>query len=286
MRTRLSAIVVAVALLGGVAGSHIVEARQAGPRDPKRTLFELANSMGMLRALQQVDSVVTTEVWAKGMLTVAGRTFPVTEYRASLNYVIPGLREDFVRATVDGSTARQIHVVAQTFAWNETERGMNPTPVPAALRERLVHLWTSPMGVVKAASAAGSGATVAAGDGAAVLTFRLPPPVNDVTVRATLRDTKANPELLKAHPLAMAGLVGTYVARVETLGPVATDTSYAEYGDWNWEDYRSDVMLPRRITQKRADGTVLDLTVTNTNTYNPYVVMPVPDSVMKQAGSR
>jgi hypothetical protein len=38
-------------------------------------------------------------------------------------------------------------------------------------------------------------------------------------------------------------------------------------------------MLPRRIVQRRADGTVLDLTIRETNTYNPYVVMPIPDAV-------
>jgi hypothetical protein len=95
------------------------------------------------------------------------------------------------------------------------------------------------------------------------------------------------PGLLKTHPLALPGLVGTYIVRVETSGGVTTDTTYAEYGDWNPQDYQSDVMLPRRIVQKRAGGTVLDLTVTETNTYNPYVVMPVPETVMKQtAGSR
>ena len=31
--------------------------------------------------------------------------------------------------------------------------------------------------------------------------------------------------------------------------------------------------------QKRAGTTTLDLTVTKTNTYNPYVVVPVPPSV-------
>jgi hypothetical protein len=39
-------------------------------------------------------------------------------------------------------------------------------------------------------------------------------------------------------------------------------------------------MLPRHTVQRRADGTVLDVTITNTNTYNPYVVMPIPDAVL------
>ena len=65
--------------------------------------------------------------------------------------------------------------------------------------------------------------------------------------------------------------------RVEArLGPTAIDITYAEHGDWNGDDYLSDVQFPKRITQKRGNATVLDLTVTKTNTYNPYVVKPVP----------
>lgn len=262
-------------------------AAQAAPGDLKKTLFELANSMGMLRTLEQIDSVVTTEIWAKGMTTVGGRQMPVTDYRASINYVIPGMREDLKYTAADGKPARQIHVVAQGIAWDERERGMNASPATAAMRERLVRLWTTPPGVVKAATAAGDRSRLMVQEGATVLTFPLPAPVSDVMVRATLRDTKSMAALLKSHPKALPGLVGTYIVRVETTGGIVTDTTYSEYGDWNPPDYLSDVMLPRRIVQKRADGSVLDLTITETNTYNPYVVMPVPEGMAKPAaGSR
>ena len=49
--------------------------------------------------------------------------------------------------------------------------------------------------------------------------------------------------------------------------------------DWNGADYLSDVLFPKRIVQKRGTATIMDLTVTKTNTYNPYVVMPVPANV-------
>jgi hypothetical protein len=76
----------------------------------------------------------------------------------------------------------------------------------------------------------------------------------------------------------MKDLVGTYIVRVETAGAVVTDTTYAEYGDWNWDDYKADIMLPRRMTRKHGD-TTLELVTVNTNTYNPYVIMPVPENV-------
>src|SRR5688500_19583029 len=68
-------------------------------------------------------------------------------------------------------------------------------------------------------------------------------------------------------PYRMLFRSGTYVVRVETVGSVVTDTSYAEYGDWNWDDYQADILLPRRMTRKQGD-TTLDLVTTNTNTYN------------------
>jgi hypothetical protein len=39
------------------------------------------------------------------------------------------------------------------------------------------------------------------------------------------------------------------------------------------------VQFPQRIVQKRDGVTILDLTVTRTNTYNPYVVVPVPTEI-------
>ena len=58
-------------------------------------MFELANSMGMLRGLQQEDSILTLEHWAKGTMTVGQQRFDVPEYRLSINYAVPGMRVDF-----------------------------------------------------------------------------------------------------------------------------------------------------------------------------------------------
>jgi hypothetical protein len=131
------------------------------------------------------------------------------------------------------------------------------------------------MGIVKAARMAGARATVKTAGGAMVLSFPLPPPAADVTVNATVRRDAG---LAVPDEAALKTLVGTYIVRVETAGAVVTDTTYAEYGDWNWEDYQADIMLPRRIVRKQGDMTV-ELMTTNTNTYNPYVVMPVPENV-------
>ena len=282
MRAILMGLVAAVMAAGvTVAGQSSPGVPRPAPGDVKAMLFEIGNSMGMLRSPDRTrrveDSIVTLELWAKGTMTVNGQASDVPEYRASLNFVARGLREDVTR-TIPTGKSRQVQVVAQTFAWNETAPGINPTPAPPqAVRERLVHLWTTPYGLYKAAAAAGEKAKLASEGGVNVLTFPLPAPVSDVTVRATLSTDPKH--LIVAHDLALPGLVGTYILRAQTTGGIVTDTTYAEYGDWNWSDYRSDVMLPRRIVQRRADGTVLDLTVTNTNTYNPYVIMPIPPAI-------
>ena len=108
-----------------------------------------------------------------------------------------------------------------------------------------------------------------------VLSFPLPAPADDVTVTATVR---RDASLVIPDEAALKTLVGTYIVRVETSGAVVTDTTYAEYGDWNWDDYQADIMLPRRMTRKQGD-TTLELMTVNTNTYNPYVIMPVPENV-------
>jgi hypothetical protein len=275
-RTLLAfACAVTIGVLTASPGAKQRPAPTDSAADVKMLLFELANSMGMLRGLQQEDSILTLEHWAKGTMTVGQQKFDLPEYRLSVNYSVPGIRIDFRRQAFGGQPQRQIEVVSGASAWNETERGRNATAARDRAKERLVYLWTTPMGVVKAARMAGAKATVKAAGNATVLSFPLPAPADDVTLNATVR---RDASLLVPDEAALKTLVGTYVARVETVGPVVTDTTYAEYGDWNWDDYQADILLPRRMTRKQGD-TTLDLVTTNTNTYNPYVVMPVPDNV-------
>jgi hypothetical protein len=208
-------------------------------------------------------------------MTVGQQRFEVPEYRLSVNYAVPGMRVDFRRQAPGGQPQRQIDVVSGAAAWNETDRGRNATAARDRIKERLVYLWTTPMGIVKAARAAGPRATVRTAGGATILSFPLPAPADDVTVNATAR---RDASLVVPDDAALKTLVGTYIVRVETSGAVVTDTTFAEYGDWNWDDYQADIMLPRRTVRKQGD-TTLELMTTNTNTYNPYVVMPVPENL-------
>ena len=273
--------IAALVLVGAVTVGAPVLPLHAQPRaaapalaeDVRSVLFELGNSMGMLRGLQQQDSIITLEHWAAGTVTMGQQKFDVPEYRMSVNYAVPGMRVDFKVNTPRGPT-RYVQVVSGTASWNESEPGRNPMPVQDA-KGRLVMLWTTPMGVVKAATAAGANAKLSTSGGTTTLSFPLPAPASDVTATATLR---RDASLVASNPAALKTLVGTYIVSVKTTGAVTAEATYAEYGDWNWDDYKSDIMLPRRMTWKGFDQT-LELTTKNTNTYNPYVVMPVPPNV-------
>ena len=66
------------ATIGVLTASPGAQQRPAAPdgaADVKTLLFELANSMGMLRGLQQEDSILTLEHWAKGTMTVSAFSF-------------------------------------------------------------------------------------------------------------------------------------------------------------------------------------------------------------------
>ena len=283
---RMTALAVAGTVFAGVLMAP-AQAQQRttspdSPADVKALLFDLANSMGMLRSLQQEDSIITLEHWAKGTATIGQQQSEVTTYRLSLNYSVPGMRVDMSRKLPNGQTERQIEVVSGTAAWNETERGLNPRAALDKSKERVVYMWTTPMGVVKAARLAGAKASVKTQNGTTVLSFPLPAPAADVIVNATIR---RDASLAVPDPAALKDLVGTYIVRVDTTGGVTSQTTYAEYGDWNWDDYQADVMLPKRIV-RTSGGATLELTTVNTNTYNPYVIMPVPESMAGPGGSR
>ena len=60
-------------------------------------------------------------------------------------------------------------------------------------------------------------------------------------------------------------------------------TTYSGYADLNESDYQADIYLPAHTVQTIDGQTVLDLTIEKSNTYNPYVIMPVPETVEKVA---
>jgi hypothetical protein len=263
-------------------------------RDLETALYKAADALGMLRGPQERDGIVTFEYWADGFLFVQGRRCDLASYRASVRYAapdgrdsypVPAMRVDFSCASAAGQKPeRHVHVVAGELAWDETEPGGDASPLPEAARERLLGVWSLPQGVIKAARLAGAKATLATEGGKPVITFPLPAPLQGDTVKATL-----DPETFLFHtmPTGVRRYFSHRIERVETrVNGVVTVTRYSDYGDWNAADYKSDALLPRRMVSERNGVTMSDLTIAMSQTYNPYVVVRVPDNVRKGGAAR
>ena len=278
MRTHALAIGLAVAL---VAAPH---AQQPNLKD---VLYKLGNGLGVLRGFQEEDSLMTVEYWGSGTMRelgpkTVGPAVDVKSYHAAVAYDFPGMRVIITRAA---SPQPEIQVVSGTFAWNDVDKvggGLVPghgSAVPAmdAVTDRLLRLWTTPFGVYKAAVAAGDKTKVTTEAGKVVLTFPLtnaqPAPtsylvvgeLNGTPVKVTL-NAESRPEQVEVR----------HRNRLLT-------TTYSGYGDLNEKDLKADIFFPARIVQTVDGQTVLDLRIEKTNTYNPYVLMPVPENVQKAA---
>src|ERR1051325_116542 len=221
--------------------------------DPKKVIETMQDNLGMLRGMRREDAVNRIEMWGTtGTKMIDGKAVPLTNWKMSVNYTMNGLRFDY---TPQGGK-RTIEVVSDKYAWNEDMPGGKATAMPAALQERQVQFVLTPIGMAKAAKAAGDAAKGTTAAGAPTLTF----PANGATITATLNKYM---EPVKAE------------ARYGTTVLTAT---YDQYGDWN-DDAKADIYLPKHIVETQNGTTVLDLTITNTKTYNPYVIMPIPANV-------
>src|SRR5260370_41177636 len=150
-----------------------------------------------------------------------------------------------------------------------------------AVQERLIRLWASPQGAPKAAVAgttetfwlgANPGTLFADGvakvgqtsvswaSGKPVVTFPIPG-VPGATATATL-DAKYMTERV-----------------VVTLGSTTGEFTYGDYQDWNNPLNKIEVFYAGKMVERRNGAVVRDLTTTQTETGNLYVVTPVPASV-------
>jgi hypothetical protein len=261
-------IVIAAALV-------IPSAHAQNATDRAKVLHAAAYALGMARwsdigtqttRLPAIDIVNTMEFQGSGMMESSGRAITV-EYHAAIGYNPPGMRV----VTTGGAAQKTIQTVRDTYAWDESEIGAGlipgkgtATPAAAALRERLLQLWTLPHGVVKAALAAGEKTTVSAEGGGTIITVPLSGSLAGVTVRATLDSNNL-------------------VTRVETrsdnpaLATLVTQTEYSNYADR--AEILTDIKTPGRIVRRQGGRTILDLEVKTWETNNPYLVFPVPPNV-------
>ena len=241
--------------------------KAAAAGDRKSVIFNWMWYTGMLRGVQEVDAVATLELQATGMIQVQGQPCKLANYRASINYQVSGMRVQYMCALPNGQSRKAIEVVSGAFAWDEDIVGAGlvpgrgtPSPNRAALNERLIRLWSSPQAAPKAAAAGGENTKVAIEDGKPVVTFPIP------GVPGTIAKATLNAENQAEY--------------VQTkLGNVVTEFIYEKYDDYNPPDDKVSGYFPGHIVEKRNGVTVLDLTITQTDVGNLYVVVPVPESV-------
>src|SRR6185312_10352465 len=234
------------------------------------------------------DMVAMLEYQGKGAIQVNGEPCTLSKFRASTNYQTFSQRIQYTCTRPNGQSYSNIEVVSGLYAWNEDAPGAEigaakgkTTPMPATVQERLVRLWASPQGAPKAAVMAATdtfwlgknpGTLFADGlakvgqtsvsweNGKPVVSFPVPG-VPGATATATL-DAKFMTERV-----------------VVKLGANTTEFTYGDYQDWNNPLNRIEVFYAGKLTERRNGAVVRDLTTTQTETGNVYVVAPVPASV-------
>jgi len=261
-------------------------------QDPSTVLTAAVNAMGstLLGNIQFTATGTTNAMGQSFRPEGPWPAFKVTRYKMDVDYLIPAIRVDLERTNPEGSVQgggglpltapqRQIQNTRVTTAWNMSDlNGANAASVP--IGDRLLQIWTTPHGVIKAAQKAGTSLKVTVERGAdgrsvSVLTF----PAAGTTVKATLN-------------------ADNLVERVETradnpvLGDTVTETVYSGYKDAKQisltpvhpEDL-TGVLFPTHITQKQGGFPVLDLTIASVHP-NAYMVFPIPDAIQKAAAQQ
>src|SRR2546425_5304188 len=148
-------------VIAGVAALLIQSAgAQSGALARTKVLRAAVDALGMARfsdigagatRLPAIDIVNTMEFVGSGTSYSSGQTFK-TDYHVTLGYNPPAMRVEMTRTGSGGGAPQHvIQTVRENFAWNESEIGAglvlgkgNATPATAALRGRLLGVWTLP----------------------------------------------------------------------------------------------------------------------------------------------
>jgi glyoxylase-like metal-dependent hydrolase (beta-lactamase superfamily II) len=194
--------------------------------------------------------------------------FDVSSFTATIDYKTPAARVQMTRLqTVTPTRLRPTPVeqrpdqyVSGTTAWNMAAPGGSPpgTPPapqaqPAAVEERLMEIWSTPHGFIKAAMA------------------------NNAT-STQIEDQDTTEVSFKAGGLTYKGTINgeDQLVRVQTaidnpvLGDATVDIAYSDYKDFD------GIQFPSRIVRTQGGHPVLEITVTSVKA-NPPVEIAAPD---------
>jgi hypothetical protein len=267
-----------------------------GAKDMKSVLFNWTWHMGMLRSGNESELVKTLDYYAdSGTIQVDGQPCTLTKYHVQANYQVPGWRTQIECKRANGQTYKNVEVVNGEYAWDEDIPGAElvpgkgkATPKPAAVQERLIRLWASPHGAPKAAiaGAAGLPASESFGQNPAVLLDRQAAAGAKAATTLTWQGDKA----ILTFPIpGVAGAVATATLDSGFLpervvvkhGTNTTEFVYSKFEDWNNPLFKIEALYATNIVERRNGTVVRDIKTKLTEIGQVYVVMPVPDSVLK-----
>ena len=260
-----------------------------GAKDLKSVLFNWAWHMGMLRSTEEYDLLMSLMYQGKGTVQVGGQPCNVTMYRSDISYQTSGERVRITGTRPNGQSCNTIEVLSGAYTWNEDIMGAElvagegkATPMPAAVEERMIRLWSNPQGAWKAAMFGTQ---------------------DTLTPQMAARPQRVPADVMKAHKTSVTWSGNKPVVTFPIPGvPTATATAtldarfmaesvvvkngadtyeftYGNYKDWNNPLHPAEAFYTGKITEKKNGTVVRDLTTTVTETGQVYVVMPVPASV-------
>jgi hypothetical protein len=261
----------------------------AGAKDLKSVLFNWAWYTGLLRSTEERDLIMTLVYEGKGTIQVDGQPCNVTMYRSDISYRASGERIRITGTRPNGQSCSTIEVLSGAYSWNEDIQGAEliagqgkATPMPATVEERMIRLWANPQGAWKAAMA---GTQDTNAPQMAARPQRVPADVS--TAGKTSVKWEGNKPVL-TFPIpgvptatATAILDAKFMAEsvVVKKGADTYEFTYSNYKDWNNPLHPAETFYAGKITEKKNGTVVRDITTTQTETGQMYVVMPVPASV-------
>src|SRR6185436_17403428 len=270
----------------GAVAEPYTPARDA--KDLKSVLFRWMWAEGILKGHDERDMVASLEYQGKGAIQVDGQPCTLTKFRASTNYQSYSQRISYTCTRANGQTYSNVEVVSGLYAWNEDMIGAEiggargkATPMPAAVQERLIRFWAGPQGAPKAA-VAGTTDTFWLGANPGTLFADGVDKVRDTSlVWEGGKPVVTFPLPGVAGAIATATLDSRFLTEkvVVKSGATTTEFAYSNYQDFNNPLNKIEVLYAGRLIERRNGTLVRDLTTTETETGNVYVVAPVPASV-------
>ena len=260
-----------------------------GARDLRSVLHNWGWHLGMLRGEAEIDLVASLEYQGKGTVQVNGQPCNVTKYRTSINYQTSGERVQITGTRPNGQSCSNIEVLSGAYAWDEDTPGAElvkgskgkATPMAAATRARMIRLWAGPQGALKSALAGIQDPPL----------FSVRPsaqvPADVMTAGKTSVTWEGTKPVVTFAIPGVPGATGTATLDARFMaekvvvkdGANTTEFTYSDYRDWNNPLHPAEAFYAGRMIERLNGAVVRDITSTQTETGQMYVVMPVPASV-------